>query len=106
MTWLGTTAQDINASGQIAGFFTDSDFTPSHGFLRTSGGTLTVFDAPGAGTVNSQGTDSQGINASATIVGSFLDQQYVSHGYTRTLSGAFTTFDVPGASATIAFWHK
>src|SRR5438067_10571799 len=97
--FLGTTAQDIDANGDIAGFYTDPNNT-SHGFVRSSAGTLTVFNAPGAGSANSEGTDSQGINTSATIVGSFLDQQLVS--YSRTSSGVFTTLDVPGSSATLA----
>ena len=77
--FLGTTAQDINANGDIAGFYTDTN-NVSHGFLRTSNQTLTVFDAPGAGTAGDHGTDSQSINASGTIVGSVIDQTFVTHG--------------------------
>jgi hypothetical protein len=98
---FGTSAQDINVNNDIAGFFTDPN-NASHGFLRTSGGTFTVFDAPGAGSGNGQGSDSQGINASGTIVGSFLDPQLISHGYIRTSSGVFSTLDVPGSFATMA----
>ena len=100
--FLGTTAQDINANGDIAGFYTDAN-NASHGFVRTSGQALTVFDAPGAGTTGDQGTDSQGINSVGTIVGSVIDQAFVSHGYIRTSGGIFTVFDVPGSSGTFVY---
>lgn len=61
-TFLGTTAQDINENGDIAGFFTDPN-NASHGFLLISGQTVMIFDAPGAGTTSDAGTDSQGIKA-------------------------------------------
>src|SRR5205814_5201693 len=48
---FGTQALGINAGGTITGFYADA--TPnSHGFVRAPDGTITVFDAPGAGTGN------------------------------------------------------
>jgi hypothetical protein len=77
---LGTTPQDINASGIITGYFTDANNT-SHGFVRSAAGMITVFDAPGAGTLDSTGTNTQSINSTGVIGGSFVDQQFVTHGY-------------------------
>ena len=39
----------INPAGVIAGAFLDASFV-HHGFLRVPDGTITTFDAPGAGT--------------------------------------------------------
>src|SRR5690348_12873071 len=44
----GTTAFGINPSGTITGFTRDTNFA-RHGFVRANDGTITVFDAPGAG---------------------------------------------------------
>jgi uncharacterized membrane protein len=100
MAMQGTTAVDINAGGEIVGFFQDSN-SASHGFFQSTDGVLTVFDAPGVGTRMFQGTNAISINASGTIAGSFSDLRSRSHGYLRTSNGAFTIFDVPGGSATI-----
>ena len=43
----GTAAQSINVEREIAGFYFDSN-NVSHGFVRTKGGHITTFDAPGA----------------------------------------------------------
>ncbi len=98
---LGTTVQDINSSGEIAGFFTDANRV-KHGFHRYAGGAMTVFDAPGAGTGVLQGTDAEGINGSGTIVGTVIDSHNALHGYVRASDGTFTVFDVPGAQRTEA----
>jgi hypothetical protein len=45
----------LNQFGAIAGIYTDSK-TVYHGFVRTTDGNFTSFDAPGAGTGSSQGT--------------------------------------------------
>ena len=52
---LGTSAQGINTSGQIAGYYLDSS-NSSHGFLY-SGGTYTTLDDPLAATVAGGGPD-------------------------------------------------
>src|SRR5438132_11876782 len=61
-----TSAQGINASGQIVGFYQNAG--GFHGFLY-SGGTYTTLDDPSA----TNGTLAQGINAPAQIVGHYLD---------------------------------
>jgi probable HAF family extracellular repeat protein len=43
----GTVPNGINDLGVIVGFYTDANIVP-HGFLRTPGGKITSFDAPGA----------------------------------------------------------
>ena len=70
----------------------------NHGFLRTpDDGTITTFDAPGAGTGPSQGTLAEDINPEGVIAGEYSDASNVVHGFLRTEDGAFTTFDVSGA---------
>lgn len=98
---LSTTAGDINGSGDVAGYFTDAAGV-RHGFLRTSAGGVTTFDAPGAGTGTNQGTDTQDINSSDVIVGTLTDPSAAMHGYLRDPGGGFVVFDVPGALATRA----
>src|SRR5438477_25240 len=46
----------INPAGAIVGFYTDASDV-LHGYVRVPGGTITTFDAPGAGTGTGQGTD-------------------------------------------------
>ena len=43
----GTTPQAINDLGEIAGYYTDGNGA-THGFVRTPGGKIITFDAPGA----------------------------------------------------------
>jgi hypothetical protein len=58
---------------------------------------ITVFDAPGAGTGPSQGTLGIAINPEGASAGAYIDDNYVAHGFMRAPSGALTTFDAPGA---------
>ena len=99
----GTTANDINASGDIVGFFIDP-YNRGHGFMRSSAGALTVLDAS---LFSSEGSSAQAINMAGTVVGFFVVQQSIyqqpfTHAYIRTLNGYLTKFDVPGSSLTIA----
>ena len=88
----------INPAGAITGFYVDASDVV-HGFLRAPDGTITTFDAPGAGTVtdSGQGTTPSSINPAGAIVGSSLDASNVYHGSLRDRDGNFTTFDAPGA---------
>ena len=45
----------INTAGAIAGMYKDSS-SQYHGFVRAAKGTITTFDAPGAGTGYAVGT--------------------------------------------------
>src|SRR5271169_3178033 len=46
--YCGTIPNGINDLGVIVGYYTDANIVP-HGFLRTPGGKIVSFDAPGAG---------------------------------------------------------
>src|SRR5580692_991597 len=46
--YQGTYSLSINTAGTVTGYYIDSKFA-YHGFVRTSGGTITTFDVPGAG---------------------------------------------------------
>jgi hypothetical protein len=70
----------INPAGAITGSFNDG-FTINHGFLRTSNGTITTFDVPGAGKGFNQGTAPLGINPGGVIMGLYIDANYVYHGF-------------------------
>ena len=59
--------------------------------------TITVFDAPGAGTGPGQGTLGIAIHPSGAIAGASIDANSVWHGFLRAPCGALTTFDAPGA---------
>jgi hypothetical protein len=65
----------------------------------TQAGTLTTFDAPGAGTGSGQGTFANDINPAGAITGYYLDGNGAYHGFLRAPDGAITTFDAPGAGA-------
>src|SRR5439155_812083 len=65
-------------------------------------GEFTSFDAPGAGTGPGQGTGPNQMTAAGTIVGNYVDTNFVTHGFVRTAQGTFTTIDVPGALRTQA----
>jgi len=103
----GTYVTSIDNSGNITGVFTDSKGV-YHGFIRSSAGAITEFDAPGAGTGASQGTISFAVNA-GVIAGFYNDSSNQSHGFTRATTGTITTFDAPGfggsglLSGTISF---
>jgi hypothetical protein len=70
----------ITPSGAITGSFNDG-FTINHGFLRARDGTLTTFDAPGAGNGFNQGTVPVGITPDGVIMGVYIDANYGHHGF-------------------------
>jgi hypothetical protein len=79
----GTGAASINDWGDIAGFYVDASGV-LHGFVRTSNGTITPFDAPGAGPAGTSlfpGTIAASINDSGDITGTYADPSGVFHGY-------------------------
>jgi hypothetical protein len=97
----GTATQfgvSINPAGTISGTYTDAG-NVIHGFVRASDGTITTFDAPGAGTAASQGTGvggSDGINPAGAIAGFYIDASGVYHDLLRDSDGKITEFDPPG----------
>jgi hypothetical protein len=72
----------MNRSSTITGSYNDSNNT-IHGFLRSAKGTITNFDAPGAGKAADQGTFVQAINDSGVIAGTYFDSSGIAHGFIR-----------------------
>jgi hypothetical protein len=103
----GTIPTSIDAAGDVAGTYTDSN-SLRHGFVRTASGTITSFDAPGAVTTSGSsvigGTAPLSIDPGGNyIAGIYTDSGGMGHGfiYSQPLSGSgtFTTFEATGASA-------
>jgi len=61
----------INPAGTVTGTLNDGH-SVYRGFLRTTDGTVSTFDAPGAGTGHFQGTVTIGITPGGTIVGAYV----------------------------------
>ena len=80
----------------IEGYYLDAG-NVFHGFVRARQGTITTFDAPGAGTGPGQGTLPESINPSGEITGFYTDSSGLSHGFLRGRDGTIITFDAPGA---------
>jgi hypothetical protein len=57
-----------------------------------------VFDIPGAGTLNGQGTFPTAISGKNVVTGSYADSAYLSHGFIGPAIGPIVTFDAPGAT--------
>jgi hypothetical protein len=95
----GTSPYSINPSGEIAGYYLDSN-NVGHGFVRSAAGKITTFDAPAAGTGTFQGTGAFSINPNGTSVGFYQDANCVEHAFQRTQDGAISSFDAPGAGTT------
>jgi len=88
-SFQGTFGSSINPSGWIAGFIVDESGV-YHGFLRAPDGTLTGFNARGAGASPGEGTwpaGISGINPAGMIAGSYQDTYGVYHGLVRTPNG-------------------
>lgn len=81
---FGTFPTSISNGGVIAGHYTDAK-NVNHGFLRTPGGELTTFEAPGAGAAagSGSGTFPNNINDAGAITGHYTDSNNVKHGFLR-----------------------
>ena len=95
----------INADGVVAGYYEDSNLV-SHGFLLHSGGSITLLDAPNAGTAANTGTDILDINSTGAMVGVVATNPVggtsAVHSFMLSASGTYTTFDPPGAVSSLA----
>jgi hypothetical protein len=69
--------------GTITGSYVDAN-NVNHGFLRAPSGTITSFDAPGAGTSPGQGTFPVSITPAGAITGNYVDASNVTHGFVRS----------------------
>jgi len=97
-------ALGFNELGAIAGTYIDAN-SVQHGFLRSSDGTFTAFDAPGAGTSGGQGTGCPSdcptsLNDFGAIMGTYIDANNVLHGYLRSPNGNIATVDPAGSILT------
>jgi hypothetical protein len=72
----------INPKGTITGDYVDAR-NVVHGFVRAPDGTITTFDAPGAGTGAGQGTTANSNNPEGAITGYYIDASNVIHGFVR-----------------------
>jgi hypothetical protein len=87
---VSTHAFGISASGEIVGYYVDTD-NISHAFTDT-GGVYTNIDFPGAG--NGVAFD---INDGGEVVGSYGDSAGKVHNFLLS-GGAYTSFDYPGGA--------
>ena len=91
----GTFGVGLTPSGEIEGVYVDVNGV-LHGFVRSTNGTFTTYDAPGAGTGAGQGTLPESNNTPGAITGQYIDGNFVNHGFLRDMQGSFSVFDVPG----------
>ena len=77
-TWSWPTG--INLDNAIVGVLNDG-YNINHGFFRASNGSITTFDAPGAGVGFGEGTVPVGITSLGEITGRFIDSNRVAHGF-------------------------
>jgi hypothetical protein len=102
--FLGTHGWNINSSGEIAGSYFDAN-SVGHGYVRAPNGTITTFDAPGAGSDPGQGTWYSyfnyqffyALNSAGTYTSGYIDGNNVGHGFVRSASGNFIEIDVSAA---------
>jgi len=70
----------VNLEGVVAGY--DNDYANiNHGFVRARNGTITILDAPGAGTGSSHGTWALSINPAGQVAGVYEDASGLVHGF-------------------------
>jgi probable HAF family extracellular repeat protein len=95
---LGTSAQGINAAGDIVGFFADATGR-LHGFLYREGNFTTIDYQDPVTHVTADNTDARGINPNGDIVGTHWnngEEAVAAHGYHRTPDGQFMPVHFPG----------
>jgi predicted membrane protein len=81
--YQGTVPVSINTAGTITGTYLDN-ISLYHGFVRAADGTITTFEATGAGKTGFQGTGAVSINSAGDIAGFYRDASNVTHGFVRT----------------------
>jgi hypothetical protein len=93
---LGTYGGAINNSNTVTGSYIDEKGV-CHGFIRSSSGTMTTFEASGSGDGFFQGTIGNGINSAGTVVGYAANDSDAYEGYVRSASGQIEPIQVKGA---------
>lgn len=91
----------LNNHGEVIGSYTDAS-NVEHGFSRSADGTITDFDAPGAGTGSGQGTFPVSLTDTGVIAGAYIDASSVYHAFLRNSDGTITNFDAPGAGTGVS----
>ena len=87
----GTVPVSINAGGDIAGFYVDTDHV-DQAFVRTNNGSIVEFN------VLDSWTSVGGINEVGDIAGFYFDGNTgLYHGFVRASNGKMTTFEAPSA---------
>ncbi len=81
----------INNLGQVVGYYANA--TGTHGFFRSSTGTISTLDVPGSANL----TVANGLNDQGQIVGYYRDSSMVLHGFLLNQEGSYITLDhLPG----------
>ena len=98
----------INAAGTIAGWYYNHCNPVNMGFVSSTDGVFTVFEAPGT-LLASPSFDYTStvphwisIDQAGDITGSYTDAAGVQHGFVRNPYGTITSFDPPEGSQTTA----
>ncbi len=90
----GAQATGINNSGEVCGFFIDTNQV-NHGWLLNAGVFLQL-DYP-----NSTSTQALGVNNNGQVVGSYMDAGGLTHGFLYTVSsGQYVNIDDPSGVGT------
>ncbi len=93
----GSIITGISPFGVVAGYYEDSNFV-AHGFLRSSDGKFTSFDAPGSGAF---GTFPESpVTVKGAVAGTYTDPNQVYHAFLRNPDGTFTTWVGPSSCDT------
>jgi hypothetical protein len=97
----------LNQLGAVAGIYSDAN-SVNHGFVRSPNGTITTFNAPGAGTGTYEGTGCfsdcpVSLNDWGAITGVYIDANFMLHGYLRNPQGKIATVDPPGSTGTLPY---
>jgi len=96
----------INASGAVAGAYIDSAEV-HHSFFRDVNGSITILDAPGAGTAANEGTELVSMNTGDVIVGGInvgvVNGIGKTHCVIRAAGGTYSVFDPPQSGAQSSF---
>ena len=89
---VDTFGSDINDSDTAVGTYIDG--FGYHGYIRSAGGTLTIFDAPGG---PASGSIAARINNPGQVEGDYANADGVEHGLIRNPDGTFVVYDAPDA---------
>ncbi len=93
---VGVQPTAINNAGAVVGWFHDMGGL-LHGFFYDASGTITILDAPGAGTQLRSGTVADSVNDAGEVSGHYLDSNGITRGFVRNPEGNYSTFTPNGS---------